>query len=334
MSRAKPTNVLALVPDKAPDKSVNTPVSSMSSFSRKLAAHPDAKQASALVEQQAGLEFDQQQGAELEQAKLALTELDTRWKASSATMEELEKKKAGTKRYIKTGALHSGKEVDMVRWSDWRTKDQLLLVFTVSLLVLASFMGAGNVYTNLMSSGNPVFLDDPWLAVMLSTLLPIGSAAIKFVTNFMNYGSSRRRYAISVYVLTLIALVIWSVLFAQNFTGVSGDIDWNSLGTSNDNGSALVWAQLVVEMLAASALFLAAEDIYIRYSPDMFIENPEYIEVVKAIEAHLPAHEKLRQQRASTHGRVVELSASRHSTINRAVADYLAMRSRYTAANE
>lgn len=329
MSKTKPATIQALVPDKA-----RTTTSPPENFGRKLVHHPDATEAAQLIEQQAGLTYDQKDGAELEQAKQEMNELNARWKASRATMEALEKKKAGTKRYTKSNAAHSGKNEGDVHWKDWQRKDQILLCFTLVFLIVAVFMGAGNVYANLMSSGNPVFINDPWLAVMLSTLLPIGSAAIKFVTNFMDYGRTRRRYALCIFGLTLIALVGWSILFAMNFTGVSGEIDWDSLGESSSSGAALVWAQLTVELLAASALFLAAEDIYIRYAPDMYTENPEYLEIEKALANHTPAHEALRKDRAATHGRVVELSASRQAHINECVADFIALRGRFAAANK
>ena len=73
------------------------------------------------------------------------------------------------------------------------------------------------------------------------------------------------------------------MLFAMNFTGVSSGIDWDSIGESDGGTSAyLVWIQLVAEMLVAAALFLAAEDIYLKYAPNLYTENPDYNNARKA----------------------------------------------------
>ncbi len=300
-------------------------------FAHRLIHHPDREVASEMIKQQATHEADQKFGAELEKLKLDMADIDARYKASSKTLIRLEEKKAATKRYIKSGEAHSGSNKDVIKFKDWRRKDQILLCLTLFFLFVAVALGMGNVYANLMSSGNAVFLEDPWLAVMLSALLPIASVSIKFLTNFFEYDRSRRRYAICIYVLTLVALLIWSVLFSLNFTGISSEIDWNSFEESNDTGSALVWSQLLVEMLAASALFLAAEDIYMRYSPDTYIENLEYIEVDKALKEHLVTHEALRELRGKLHGRLVELEAERQAFINDRIVKYISIRARHVA---
>lgn len=331
---SKPQSLRAkLVPVQNPSPPSRRSAPAVIDFGQKLVRHPDIVAAATMVETQTALEFGAQDGALLERTKHELDELDARHKASAATLEELEKQKAGTDPYVKTCVMNSGMEDEKIRWRDWRTKDQVMLGVTVIFLILAMVMGAGNVYANLMSSGNPVFLDDPWLALMLSTLLPIGSAAIKFVTNPMTVDSTRKRYVLCIYSLTVLSLAAWSVLFAMNFTGVSGGIDWDSLGESNDSGAALVWAQLIVEMLAASALFLAAEEIWIKYSPDWYTDNLKYLSLEKSLKNHLIAHEKLCQQRAEKHGLYIELINKRDAYINNKVADYINLRGRFDAVN-
>ncbi len=285
-----------------------------------------------MIEQQSIYEAAQEFGAELEKLKLDLTDIDARYKASSKALAGLEEKRTGTKRYIKSAEARSGSSEGRIKFTGWQRKDQSSLIVILVFLLVAVAMGMANVYANLMSSGNSVFIESPWLAVMLSTLLPIASVSIKFITNFFEYDHSRRRYALCIYMLTLIALLIWSVLFALNFSGVSSGIDWNSFEQGSGTGAALVWSQLIVEMLAASALFLAAEDIYMRYSPDRYIENLEFIEVSKALKEHLAAHEALREQRGNMHGRMVELEAEHDGFINKKIVEYISIRARHIAA--
>jgi len=301
---------------------------------RKLSRHHDAGEAMRIIEEQAGLEFDVQKRGGIQTLQLESAELDARYEVSSETLNELEKQKAGTKRYMKSSHLYAGSDNRAVEFKDWLVKDKFLILLIGVCLVSALGMGAGNIYANLMSSGNPIFIEDPWLAAMLSALLPIASVAVKFVTNFMSLDKSRKRYAITIYALTLTTLAIWSVLFAMNFSGVSGGIDWEALESAGNSGPALVWSQMLLEMLAGAALFLAAEDIYMRYAPDVYVENLEYLEIEKALKTHLPQHEALCARRAEIQGRLNALLAERQAFINHKLADYVSLRARLDAASD
>lgn len=219
----------------------------------------------------------------------------------------------------------SGSDKKVIHWSDWLLKDRILLCVIIAFLVLSCAMGMANVYANLVAS-NPVFIESPWLAIMISSLLPIASVSIKFVTNFMAFDRSRKRYALFIYVATGVALLCWAVLFGLNNTGVASTVNWDSFDDSTDLGSAFVWAQLMVEVLSASALFLAAEDIYMRYSPDVYLENPEYVEIEKLMKDHLAVHEGMREQRGTLHGHLVKLTADRNAFVNEKIVEYISLR--------
>jgi hypothetical protein len=305
--------------------------SSPSEFARRLVHHPDREIASAMIAQQATHEADQKFGAELARLRLAITDIDAAYKISCKILDKLEEKLAATPRYIKSGAVFAKKGVDDIQWKDWRLKDRILICVLLFFLVIAAGLGMGNVYANLTASGNAVFIEDPWIALMISALMPIASVSIKFVTNFMAYDRSRKRYALSIYTATGLAFVFWGIMFGLNNRGVASVIDWNSFDETVDWGFAFVWSQLLVEMLAASALFLAAEDIYMRYSPDMYIENLEYLEVDKALKEHLVAHEALREKRGQLHGRLVELEAQYQAFINERIVEYISLRAHHVA---
>ena len=216
-----------------------------------------------------------------------------------------------------------------------KTYDQISLTLLVPTLITTLIMGAANVYSNLMASGEPVFLEQPALAVFLSMLMPAGSTALKFISNFFDYQSTKKRYALFIYSLTAFALLAWSVLFAMNFTGVAGGIDWETLGESDSGtGSFLVWIQLVAEILVAAALFLAAEEIYLKYVPNDYTENPDYTNAKKALDAHIISHEKLRDARGKNIADIAVLNAARKAFINERMADYMALRARFNNFNQ
>ncbi|GJL75957.1 hypothetical protein [Nitrosomonas sp.] len=314
-------------------KKPETAVSSSSNFLRRLVHHPDSEIANAMTVQQATYEADQQFGAELVKLRLDIEDIDAAFKLSLKLLSDLESKLANTARYIKSGNFQTGSKKDAtdIHWNDWRRKDQVLFCFLLICLIVAAALGMGNVYANLVASGNAVFIEKPWLALMISALMPIASTSIKFVTNFMTYDSSRRLYAKCIYAATGIAFLFWCTLFGVIHTGVAGTIDWESFGEGKDYGSLFIWSQLLVEMLAASALFLALEDIYMRYSPDMYVENPEYLEIEKALKEQRAAHEALREKRGKLHGRLVELEAQRDAFINERIVEYISLRARHIA---
>lgn len=301
-----------------------------SQFSRRLIHHPDREAASALIVEQANFEAEQKYGAELTKLKLDIEDIDTTYKYSWETLYSLQEKKKLTSQYIKSGTLMSSSDKKVIHWSDWLLKDRILLCLIIAFLILSCAMGMANVYANLVAS-NPVFIESPWLAVMISSLLPIASVSIKFVTNFMAFDRSRKRYTLFIYIATGVAFFCWAILFGLNNTGVASTVNWNSFDDSTDLGSAFVWAQLMVEVLAASALFLAAEDIYMRYSPDVYLENPEYIEIEKALKDHLVLHEALREQRGNMHGRLVELTNEKSAFVNDKIVEYISLRASHVA---
>lgn len=299
-------------------------------FFRRLVHHNDAELAGAMATEQAIHEADQQFGAELTKVRLDSEDIDAAFRISLKLLTERETKLANTNRYIKSGTLHSvgGKNIEDIRW---RRKDQVLLSLLIFCLIIAAGLGMGNVYANLVASGNAVFIENPWIALMISALMPIASVSVKFVTNFLIYDSSRRLYAKLIYVATGIAFLFWGGLFGLTHSGVASGINWDSLGEATDFGFAFVFSQLMVELLAASALFLAAEDIYMRYSPDVYVDNLEYLELEKALKEQRAEHEALREKRGQLHGRLIELEAQREAFINEKVVEFISLRARHIA---
>lgn len=306
-----------------------------SSFIVKMQYYPDAKEATQIIAEQAGLEFDKtQDGENLQKQKALQIDLDESFKVTKATQNTLEDKLKNTKQYIKSGNNPNAEESSKTGFLNMGLYDQISLLFLFMALPTCLFMGAANVYSNLLASGEAVFLEQPYLAVFISMLVPAGSTSIKFISNFFEYQSSKKRYTLLIYTLTALVLLIWSFLFSMSFTGVASDIDWESLGEAqNRTDSFLVWMQLVAEILVSAALFLAAEDIYLKYSPNITIESLEYINAKKALDTHSPIFEKQRDARNQTMADIAVLTAKRTAFTNEQVAEFMAMRARNNQFN-
>lgn len=305
-----------------------------SSFTQKMLFYPDRQVAAQIVGEQAKLTFDQDEGAELVKLELERDEMNDRYKNSCALRDQLEEKLRNTKRYVKYYTLHTEKQDERVSFSGWRKQDQISIVVLLISLGVAMVMGAANVYANLMASGEPIFLEKPSLALFLSLLVPTGSAALKFISNFFDYDKTKKRYALGIYILTALTLLTWSVCFAMNFAGVSGGLDLDAL-VEGDNGSGvlLVWTQLAAEILVAGALFLAAEDIWNKYQPELYTESLEYKNIESALKKHLTIHDDLREQRNKVHMRIHELTSKSQAGENESIAEFNAMKSRFNSMN-
>ena len=298
-------------------------------FTHAMLYHPDMNIAVDLISEQTGLNFDHEGHSEIHLIKFEQDEINKNYKTSSAIIDTFEKKKCNTKEYIKS--VGTEKEIP---FNQWKRKDQIILLFLIPMIFVAMVMGAANVYANLLASSTVIFVEKPWLAIALSTLVPIGSLSIKFVSNFLEIDRSRRNYSLSIFILTFGMLMVWTVLFAMNFNGVSGGIDWENMGDTTQTGSLLVWSQLLLEILMASALALAAEDIYMKYSPDAWAKNMEFVAIEKALKAHLQDHKELRELRNNRHARLIKLEALRQTTINEETAQYMSLRARFAAKND
>ena len=179
-----------------------TPAGGIDEMARALAHHDDVDAASALIREQAGHLYDAEHGRKHVQHQLDCEAIESRFQESESRLKTLDAKCANTARDIKANATHrrsadrvagTGEAGDAapietaIPFKDWPLKDQVSLVMVWGAIVVALGMGGANVYANLMASGQPVFIEQPILAVFLSGLLPAGSTALKFISSFFEY---------------------------------------------------------------------------------------------------------------------------------------------------
>lgn len=213
-------------------------------------------------------------------------------------------------------------------WPDWSLKDKVLFIILIVFLIVAIVNGMANAVANLRVS-DPTFIQYPWLAIMVATIIPIISMAIKFASNFFEYEQSRKRYGNIIFSLTGISAGCFIALFAQIYTGTA--VDYDTFGESNKWGTAFVLAQTLTEILAAAALALALEQIYNKYYPDTLTDNPKYIEAKRALKDHRAEHEMREERRRQVHGRIIELEALRQGYINNKIIEFISLRAKHIA---
>ena len=303
-------------------------------FFKSLAHHPKVQEARKKIRAQAELVWSAEHGSVFQQCTHALEDALERFKTSAKLLSEAETKLRKTEKYISSAQAHSTGTSEKVRFRDWPLKDKALLWLTLTGAVGASALGMLNLKANLLASGTVIFIDQPELATALSLILPLGALALKFTTNFMRYDRSRRIYCLLIYFLLLTLVLVWSWLFAKQFPGLSAEIDLEQLLSGGAQGPLLVWSQLLIEMLSGTALFLAAENIYLKYSPNYFYENPEYREAEKAYKKYHEQHQALITQIGQLQGQVSTMEAEREAYINQIEAEFTAYHARFKAAQD
>lgn len=299
-------------------------------FIRPLLTHPDIKEATKLVKEHAGQEFDRAYAAEMEAVTLDCGEWDERADASRDELHDLEQQKKATNTHIKVSMLRGGGQQEKISFRQWDLKDQLVFPLTLVLMVLVLCAGAANVYSAIMAEAQPAFLEQPFLAIFLACLLPAGSVAIHSLGDLLPSDRSRERFMRAILFLTALFLFSWAILFGFNFQIGDDAIDFESLGEDTDHiATAFTIVQLLAEMLCGTSLFLITGHIHSRYHGETTIHNPAFMTLREHISDLRPIRELDHKRRKEARGRLMQLRAMREAHITEQVALYVSMRRRF-----
>jgi hypothetical protein len=303
----------------------------MANFIRMLLNQPALKDAVKLVEEQARLVWRKYFGLELERLQLEIAALEERLIPSDARLSALMSKLKSLKASISSETLNGEAVTQYIPFPHWRPKDKSTVVLSLFTAVVVLTMGAANVYANIMGSGNGIFIDEPYLAVLFSALLPAGSLALKFITDAIESAQVRSLYTKALHVLTVLVLLAWTVLFALNFPGTAAHFTFDDLESSNALSIALTWNQVVADLLVGGVLFQVAANVYAKYTPSKDI--PDYIETEAAIKEEETLNKRLREERNEKRGIKVALEASLQAFVNDMVALYKNMKRQFDDAS-
>lgn len=284
----------------------------------------DQSHSTKLIEEQAGLAFDMIRGEEIAFLEAEIDNQESSVKRSRQAIDEQEKGLFATSPTIKAAHIrnestHSKSLFQFLIWS----KDFTIGLSCLICGLIVVLMGASNVYSIIMASGTPVFLDDPRLAMMLSGLLPIGSIALKFFSATIQSDKFKKRYTTALYGAAAISLIAWIVLFGMTFGSAASGFDWDSLGEDNTGKDAtFTVVQLLTEMLVGATLFQVAGDIWSTYAPTTMIANPAYAERKRNLELLRGDHDELRKTYTQNTARLSMLMAARKAYINSQILHY------------
>ncbi|WP_138511609.1 hypothetical protein [Maricaulis alexandrii] len=214
-----------------------------------------------------------------------------------------------------------------VPFKDWSFLDQGLTVATLVLSVVMLGAGAANIQGNLVGSGLPIFTLNPLFAWLFAMLAPAAALAIHCFGHAFRTWRMRNFYRMGIYALTLITVIAWSWLFADLFHGTGGlDLDFEGSGLAD---TLFVWLQIVAEIMVGSSLFLIAEHIAGKYSPNWWVRNTEYVELRERQTVLGKERETAFERLSKAKGAFTALMGRREATINADIAEYLQRRRRF-----
>lgn len=294
----------------------------------------DKTEGQELLNEQSGLEFDRANGKPIERLELEIIELKDRYTDSNKIRAKLEEKVRNTAPTIKSSLVHGEGSDKRVPFAKWELRDQIIVVSGLIFALALILAGMATIRTTILASGIPVFIDQPWLANFFVLLLPAGSFAIKFYRDTLENDFTRKIYTNSIFGVSLLSLLSWIVLFSLNFHGVSAELNLDSFDGSGNLGTWFTGCQILGEMTVSGSLFILISDTVSKYSPNVYVENPELIRARKVLHDHIKEHEVLRDQFAEKLGSLKELRSGRQAYKNEQLARFLSERGRWDASDD
>ncbi len=293
-------------------------------------ANANVKEAEKNVAIHAENDFGKHYAGEMETLSKECDALEEKLRGPAERLAENKKQERNTKSYSRVADLKRISGNEPIPFREWTLKDQMNFPLAIGLMLVVLAAGSSNVYAAIMMRAEPVFIEHPILAVLLSFLLPCGSVSIHFLGDFLDSDRSRHRYTICLLSLTAASMLAWVYLFSKNFQiGAPSNI-FDSL--AQDSDPTAVWftaSQLASEMLAGSCLFLGAMHIYSRYAGDLITNNPESDYLALERRAHESDYDALHNRRIAALGRLMQLKSMKQTHIAEAVALFHAIRRRF-----
>lgn len=305
-------------------------------FMRTVLTDPNLEQATKLIETFARQSFERIHAAKITALTLEIDELDERANHASERLRELERQERNTPSYQTVPEIRKAGSSNKIPFAQWDLKDRIVFVLclmgVLCLLPAASF----NVFAAIMAQGIPVFLDNSWLAVGLSFLLPSGSLAIHSLGDLLHSDRARYRYMLGTLSITAMVLLAWVTLFSENFPIAAGAVviempDPQSGAPST--GPAFTFTQLAGEMLAGASLFLVVGHVLRKYTPETVIRVPEIIQIAQEKSTIRAVCEAAQKRRREAHADKAQIEASKQCFITEQVTLFQSLRRRWDDSN-
>lgn len=299
------------------------------SFEQNMLRFPDKAASPEIISDHTAYRFDAENPQRVVMER-QFEEAQARTDELKADLDKQKQVEKDTPERICSAIDDNGETALKIPFKEWEGFDRFSFGLLIGGFLLISFVAGVNVFVTIMASQEPVFINAPWLAALISILPVCGGIAVKFTSHLFTAHSAKKRYAYGVFLLTTISLFIWLMLFSLQFDAFGSDFDIHDLlDESGGKGSKwLVFFQIFSEVLTGASLFLGAQNIALRYTREVDRVNPQYAREAARTKALTEEYEAALKARDDIHKNLVALNALRQLAIKEALAAFNAASSR------
>lgn len=190
--------------------------------------------------------------------------------------------------------------------------------------VMAMVLSAVNMAGILLSSYEPIFLENSIYLWALSCLTPLASLATKLLPHSLDNHDHKIWYARGIYALTLVVVLRWLYLVSVTYHG-GGDFS----DVMDSGNSDLIFTQLLMEILIGGAMVLRISEISEVYAPMRLTPNPDYKLQQSDIQELRDKEQKALKHYTEVTTQIQKLKGQRKTFINSALSEYAAMKARH-----
>lgn len=184
-----------------------------------------------------------------------------------------------------------------MRNKSWLSNFELPEVAKLIILALASGLAMAvswaNFESNLMATGEAIFIEDPIKADFIACLAPISSLIIGSLIYFLKSKQGRYRFKLTIAGLTAVSLLTWLIASAIVLDGIATGEEAEP--ASDMAAKFYFYIQTQSEILGASLLHIALFDLLEEKFPKAQYPNPLYRvqrAKINEVESELPKVEE------------------------------------------
>lgn len=272
---------------------LNSSAADIGSYHRKMVLMDNQTKAEKLAEEYVKDVADSVVGEE--RKALALDLAETKEKAASLKKSITDERKllAKTNKTIRVKDQQIKDTPDEKERDLRKIIDLVIGIFCFIFAFAAIGISMSTMFTVVMSSGNPVFLENQPLAWAMSSVLGLGALAFEFFKRYLVTDKTKRLYGMSMYIITALLLVTWIVMFAILFGSAAdqgidiGDLLGSSAAGNSGNDpwmTAFTVIQLLAEFFIGCTFFMSGGDLFAKYSPTRTMDDPTYLDAQKRLD--------------------------------------------------
>ena len=206
-----------------------------------------------------------------------------------------------------------------VPWS-WPARCAVAFLVFFSLVLIG--VGINTIAQVLQNSGLSGF-EDPLRAYLFSLVTVGVSVGLKYLPRFFSSDKLKRAYGITIWSVGVIAGVIWALLFARTFPGMTQSATQivaaamtglNEVPASH-SGWWLIYCGLIAEAFIAAGCWLSVETIASRFSSRRRVPNQAHQQVLKDLKCLARAKHQVGFYLGAVRGRIEEIEQAQRALL-------------------